>query len=82
MILVLLALVAGFIFYFQIIRPSQTNEYELLPDAQRDLSKFRIFKNLQLNFSIFDRADFKSLRIFGEVPVKKAPGGKADLFSQ
>lgn len=82
MILVLLALVAGFIFYFQIIRPGQVNEHELLPDVQKELLKFRIFKNLQLNFSIFDRADFKSLRIFGEAPVKTAPGGKADLFSQ
>ena len=82
MILVLLALVAGFVFYFQIIRPGQVNEHELLPDVQRELSKFRVFKNLQLNFSIFERADFKSLRIFGEVPVKTAPGGKADLFSQ
>lgn len=82
MILVLLALIAGFIFYFQIIRPGQVNQYEILPDVQKELSRLRIFKGLQLDFSIFDRADFKSLRIFGEVPVKTAPGGKTDLFSQ
>ena len=82
MILVLLALIAGFIFYFQIIRPGQVNEHEILPDVQKELSKLRIFKGLQLDFSIFDRTDFKSLRIFGEVPVKTAPGGKTDLFSQ
>lgn len=82
MILVLLALIAGFTFYFQIIRPGQVNEREILPDVQKELSKLRAFKGLQLDFSIFDRADFKNLRIFGEVPVKTSPGGKTDLFSQ
>lgn len=82
MILVLLALIAGFVFYFQIIRPGQVNEREILPDVQKEFSKLRAFQGLKLDFSIFDRADFKSLRIFGEVPVKTSPGGKADLFSQ
>lgn len=81
-ILILLALIAGFIFYSQIIKPGQVNEYEILPEVQKELSKLRVFKGLQLDFSIFDRADFKSLRIFGEVPVKTAPGGKTDLFTQ
>lgn len=82
MILVLLALIAGFILYFQIIRPGQVNEYEILPDVQKELLKLRTFKGFQLDFSIFDRADFKSLRTFGEAPVKTSPGGKTDLFSQ
>lgn len=82
MILVLLALIAGFIFYFQIIRPGQVNQYEISPDSQREILRFRAFKNLQLDFSIFERADFKSLMVFGEVPVRPAPGGKQDLFSQ
>ena len=82
MILVLLALIAGFVFYFQIIRPGQVNQYGIPPDVQREVLKFRVFKNLQLDFSVFERADFKSLRVFGEVPVKPAPGGKQDLFSQ
>lgn len=82
MLIILLALVTGFIFYFQIIRPGQINEHKILLDAQKELLKLRVFKSLQLNFSIFDRTDFKSLRIFGEVPVKTAPGGKTDLFSQ
>lgn len=81
MILVLLALVAGFVFYFQIIKPGQVNEYELLPSVRTELSKLRAFRTLELNFSVFDRPDFKNLRIFGESPVKTAPGGKNDLFS-
>ncbi|MEK7537232.1 MAG: hypothetical protein AAB584_02205 [Patescibacteria group bacterium] len=82
MILVLLALITSLIFYFQIIRPGQANKYEILPDVQKELLKLRTFKDFQLDFSIFDRADFKSLRTFGEIPVKTSPGGKADLFSQ
>ena len=82
MILLLLSLIAGLVFYFQIIRSGQVNEYEILPDVQREVLKFRTFKDMQLDFSVFERADFKNLRIFGEVPVRPAPGGKADLFSQ
>ncbi|MEK7203600.1 MAG: hypothetical protein AAB627_00795 [Patescibacteria group bacterium] len=81
MILVLLALIAGFIFYFQIIRPGQVNKYEIPADSQREISRFKAFKDLELDFSIFERADFKGLRVFGEVPVKTSPGGKQDLFS-
>lgn len=82
MILILLALIFGFVFYFQVIKPGQVNKYEITPDIQREILRLRIFKNLQLNFSLFEMPEFRSLRIFGEVPVKTAPGGKADLFSQ
>lgn len=82
MILILLALIAGFLFYFQIIRPGEINEYEIPSNVQREVLIFRAFKDLQLNFSFFERPDFKNLRIFGEVPVKPAAGGKTDLFSQ
>ena len=80
-ILVILALLAGLLFYFSIIKPGQINQYELMPLVQVELAKFREFKNIRFGFSIFDRVDFRNLRIFGEAPVKPAPGGKADLFS-
>lgn len=80
-LLVLFALLAGFIFYFQVIRPGQVNEYEILPEVQREISRFQSFRDIQFNFSVFDRPDFKSLRIFGEAPVKTVPGGKTDLFN-
>ena len=70
MILVLLVLIAGFVFYFQIIRPGQVNEYEILPDVQREVIKFRTFKAMQLDFSVFERADFKNLRISLRVLIK------------
>ena len=81
-ILIVLAVAAGVLFYFQILKPSQVNEYEISSDLQKEYSSFRIFKNLSLDFSIFNRIDFKDLRIFGEVPVKPAPSGKTDLFSK
>lgn len=81
-ILIIFALLAGLIFYFSIIKPSQVNEYEIIPSTQAELVRFREFKSLRLDFSIFDRLDFRNLRIFGETPVKPAPAGKTDLFSQ
>jgi len=82
MLLILLALIFGFVFYFQIIKPGQVNQYEIPVDIQKELIRFRAFKDLRLDFSLFESAEFKSLRIFGEVPVKPLPGGKQDLFSQ
>jgi hypothetical protein len=79
-ILILFAVIGGLLFYFQILKPSQVNEYEILPDLQKEYSSFKAFKNLSLDFSIFNRIDFKELRIFGEVPVRPSPAGKTDLF--
>lgn len=81
-ILILIALIAGFVFYSQIIRPGRVNKYEIPQDIQREILGLKALKDLQFDFSIFERADFKSLRIFGEAPVKPVPGGKQDLFSQ
>lgn len=80
MILVLLALVFGFVFYFQVLKPSQVNEYEIAPSIHSEILELRTYKTFQLNFSLFDLPEFKSLRIFGEAPVKPAPSGKQDLF--
>lgn len=81
MILIILALVSGFLFYFQIIKPGQVNEYEIMPEIQSEIIRFRGFKSLNLNFALFEIPDFRNLRIFGEVPVQPGPGGKQDLFS-
>ena len=82
MILIILALFGGLIFYFSVVRPGQVNEYEIASSIQTELARFREFKNLRLDFSVFDRLDFRNLRIFGESPVRPVPGGKTDLFSQ
>lgn len=80
-IFIILAVVAGFLFYFQILKPGQVNEYQVSSDLQREYLNFKVFKNLALDFSVFERIDFKDLRTFGEVPVKPSPAGKSNLFS-
>lgn len=80
MVLITLALLGGLTFYFSVIKPSQINEYEIASSIQAELARFRTFKNLRLDFSVFDRIDFRNLRIFGETPVRPVPGGKSDLF--
>ncbi len=80
MVLILLALVFGFVFYFQILKPGQVNEYEIAPSIRSSILELKNYKTLQFNFSLFDLPEFKSLRIFGEAPVKTAPSGKQDLF--
>lgn len=82
MVLITLALLGGLTFYFSVIKPSQINEYEIASSIQAELARFRAFQNLRLDFSVFERLDFRNLRIFGEVPVKPVPAGKTDLFSQ
>jgi len=81
MILILLALLGGFVFYFSVIKPGQINEYEIASSIQSEMVRFRSFQSLRLDFSVFERIDFRNLRIFGESPVRPVPGGKTDLFS-
>ncbi len=81
MLLIFLALLFGFIFYFSVIKSGQVNKYEISTEVQTEMVKLRSFKNVMLNFSIFDRVEFRNLRIFGEVPVLPVPGGKTDLFA-
>ena len=80
-ILIILAIFGGLIFYFSVIKPGQVNEYEISSSIQTELTRFRGFNSLRLDFSVFERIDFRNLRIFGEAPVRPVPGGKTDLFS-
>lgn len=80
LILIFLSVAAGVIFYFQILKPGQINEYEISSDLQNEYTSFIIFKNLAMDFSIFDTSAFRNLRIFGESPVRTSPGGKTNLF--
>jgi len=79
-ILIFLSAVAGLLFYFQILKPGQINEYEISSDLQKEYSSFQVFKSLSLDFSVFENIDFKNLRIFGEIPVRPSPSGKTNLF--
>lgn len=75
--IMVLGIVAGYLFFSMTI---QGNEVGIPPPVLADdtLSKF---KNLGLDFSIFDDTRFKSLKIFGELPVQPGPTGRTDIFA-
>ncbi len=75
--IIVLGVIAGYLFFSLTI---QGSEVGIQPPVTTDdtLSKF---KNLGLDFSIFDDARFKSLKIFGESPVQPGPTGRADIFA-
>jgi hypothetical protein len=75
--IIALGIVAGYLFFSLTIQGSETG---IPPPALTDdtLSKF---KDLGLDFSIFDDARFKSLKIFGESPVQPGPTGRTDIFA-
>ncbi len=72
-----LGVIAGYLFFSLTI---QGSEVGIAPPAPTDetLSKF---KDLSLDFSIFDDARFKSLKIFGESPVQPGATGRVDIFA-
>lgn len=79
-ILIIISLIAGPIFYFQIIKPSQ-EENQLPSNIQEEIKKLQDFEKLELNFSIFNNPEFKKLKMFTELPVKPVSGGKPNLFA-
>ncbi len=72
-----LGIIAGYLFFSMTIQGSE-EEIPLPVIADDTLSKF---KGLSLDFSIFDDARFKSLKIFGESPVQPGPTGRLDIFA-
>ncbi len=72
-----IGVIAGYFFFSMTI---QGSEVGIAPPVTTDdtLSKF---KNLSLDFSIFDDARFKSLKIFGESPVQPGATGRVDIFA-
>lgn len=79
-ILIIISLIAGPIFYFQIIKPAQ-EENQLPSNIQEEIKKQQDFEKLELNFSIFNKPEFKKLKMFTELPVEPVSGGKPNLFA-
>jgi hypothetical protein len=75
--IIALGIIAGYLFFSLTI---QGGEMGIPPPVLTDdsLSKF---KDISLDFSIFDDARFKSLKTFGESPVQPGPTGRADIFA-
>ena len=75
--IVLLGIVAGYIFY----STSLGGNVEVPPVVAAQDSTLAQFKDLNLDFSIFDDARFKSFKIFGESPVQPGSTGRLDIFA-
>jgi len=79
MLLMLVAAFAvGYLYYSQSIQPAQLPINPPPLTAKDDLT---MFKNLTIDFSILDNKSFKSLKTFGESPVKPGVTGKRDIFA-
>ena len=78
MLIVVVAFAIGYLFYSQSIQPAQLPINPPPLSAKDDLAKF---KDLTIDFSILDDSRFKSLRVFGESPVRPGVTGKRDLFA-
>lgn len=77
MILVV-AFAIGYLYYSQSIQPAQLPINPPPVSVKDDLMKF---KDLTIDLSILDDNRFKSLRVFGESPVKPGVTGKRDIFA-
>lgn len=77
-LILVLAFAIGYLYYSQSIKPNQLPINPPPVVAGDSLTKFR---DLTINFSILNENKFKSLRVFGESPVKPGITGKRDLFS-
>ncbi|MBI4158612.1 MAG: hypothetical protein HY505_03295 [Candidatus Yanofskybacteria bacterium] len=78
LLILVVAFAIGYLYYSQSIQPAQL-PIDPIPLSTRD--DLAMFKDLTIDFSILDDARFKSLRIFGESPVKPGITGKRDIFA-
>ena len=77
-LIIVVALAAGYIYYSQVIVPSETPVPASVSTGHNDLSGY---KNLHIDFSIFDNPAYKALIVFGQVPVSPGVTGKKDVFA-
>jgi hypothetical protein len=76
--IIILGLLGGYLFYYLTIKGTEVKIPAPTISQDDTLSKF---KNIDLNFSVFDDFRFKSLKIFGESPVQPGPTGRVDIFA-
>jgi hypothetical protein len=76
--IVVLGFVAGYLFYFLTIKGT---EAEIPSPAVSQDDTLSRFKDINLDFSVFDDFRFKSLKVFGELPVQPGTTGRVDIFA-
>jgi len=77
-LILVVAFAIGYLYYSQSIQPAQLPINPPPVSVKDDLMKF---KDLTIDLSILDDNRFKSLRVFGESPVKPGVTGKRDIFA-
>lgn len=77
-LILVVAFAIGYLYYSQSIQPTQLPTSPLSITAKDDLETFR---DLTINFSVLDDSRFKSLRVFGESPVRPGVTGRKDIFA-
>jgi hypothetical protein len=77
LLILIVAFAFGYLYYSKLIVSNQI-VISPLPFALDDLDKF---KNININFSVLENEKFKTLKIFGEFPVKPTATGKKNLFA-
>jgi hypothetical protein len=76
--IMILSVLAGYLFYSLTIKGT---EVEIpAPSVSQDDTLLK-FKDVKVDFSVFDDFRFKSLKIFGESPVQPGPTGRVDIFA-
>jgi hypothetical protein len=76
--IIILGILAGYLFYSLTIKGTEVG---IPPPAVSQDDTLSKFKDINLNFSVFDDFRFKSLKIFGESPVQPGPTGRVDIFA-
>lgn len=77
-LLILLGFVGGY-FYNSKINITQAG-VQPLPQEGRD--EWQKLKSLSIDFSVLEKAQYRSLRVFGELPVNPGIPGKPNIFGQ
>jgi hypothetical protein len=78
LLIVLIGLIGGYVFYGQIIKPSEEAVPPPAVDKQDNLNSFR---NMKIDFTAISDISKKDLIISGEAPVNPGVTGKKDLFA-
>ena len=78
LLILVVAFAIGYLYYSQSIQPAQSPIDPAPVSAKDDLT---MFKTITIDFSVLSDSRFKSLKVFGESPVKPGVTGKRDIFA-
>ncbi|HYU64771.1 MAG TPA: hypothetical protein VEK36_00680 [Candidatus Paceibacterota bacterium] len=74
-LIIALGLVGGYVFQSQFIAPPSP---PVLPAAGKEIQEL---KKLKIDFKALENEQYRSLQVYGELPVNPGLSGKRDLFA-